>query len=147
MKILNQEKIRTAREKETHKYLEILKADTVKQVKTKNLKRVSQENVKATRKQTVQQEPFKKDKYLSCLSHKILENLLGMLPLIRYSGPFLKWTSELKQMDLRTRKLMTIHTPLHPRDDIDIWNVSKNGETGCTRIEDSVDESIQRLDD
>ena len=31
------------------------------------------------------------------------------VPLIRYSGPFLKWTrDDLKQMDQRTRKLMTI---------------------------------------
>ena len=38
----------------------------------------------------------------------------------RYSGPFLKWTREdLKQMHLRTRKLMTIHKALHPRDDVD----------------------------
>ena len=31
------------------------------------------------------------------------------MPLVRYSGPFLKWTREgLKQMDQRIRKLMTI---------------------------------------
>ena len=31
------------------------------------------------------------------------------VPLVRYSGPFLKWTrKELKQMDQSTRKLMTI---------------------------------------
>ena len=36
--------------------------------------------------------------------------------LVRYSGPFLKWTrEELKQMDHRTRKLMTMHKELHPR--------------------------------
>ena len=32
------------------------------------------------------------------------------VPLVRYSGPFLKWTrDEVKQMDQRTRKLMTMH--------------------------------------
>ena len=42
------------------------------------------------------------------------------VPLIRYSGPFLKWTrDELKEMDQRTRKLMTMHKALHPRDDVD----------------------------
>ena len=36
--------------------------------------------------------------------------------LIRYSGSFLKWTrNELKQMDQRKRKLMTMHKALHPR--------------------------------
>ena len=40
------------------------------------------------------------------------------VPLVRYSGPFLKWTrDELKQMDQRTRKIMTMHKALHPRDD------------------------------
>ena len=42
------------------------------------------------------------------------------VPNVRYSGLFLKWTrDELKQMDQRTRKLMTVHNALHPRDKID----------------------------
>ena len=46
--------------------------------------------------------------------------------LVKYSGPFLKWTrEELKQMDPRTRKLMTMHKALHPRDDIDRLYVTK----------------------
>ena len=35
MELLNQDKIRTLREKETYKYLSILEADTIKQVKMK----------------------------------------------------------------------------------------------------------------
>ena len=68
--------------------------------------------------------------------------------LVRYSGPFLKWTREkLKQMDQRTRKLMTMHKALHPRDDVDRLYVSrKEGGRGLTSIEDSVDASI-RLED
>ena len=71
------------------------------------------------------------------------------MPLVRYSGPFLKWTSDgLKQIDQRTRKLMTMHKALHPRDDVDRLYVSrKEGGRGLTRIEDSVDASIQRLED
>ena len=47
-----------------------------------------------------------------------------VVSLVRYSGPFLKWTKEkLKQMDQRTRKLMTIHKALHPGDDIDKLHV------------------------
>ena len=46
------------------------------------------------------------------------------VPLVRYSGPFLKWTrDELKQMDQRTRKLMTTHKALRPRDDVDRLNM------------------------
>ena len=71
------------------------------------------------------------------------------MPLVRYSGPFLKWTrDELKQMDQRTRKLMTMHKALHPRDDVDRLYVSrKEGGRGLTSIEDSVDASIQQLKD
>ena len=48
------------------------------------------------------------------------------MPLVRYSGPFLKWTrEELEQIDQRTRKLMTMHNALHPRDDVDRLYVSR----------------------
>ena len=71
------------------------------------------------------------------------------LPLVIYSGPFLKWTKdELKQMDQRTRKLMTMHKALHPRDDVDRQYVSrKEGGRGLPSIENSVHASIQRLKD
>ena len=69
------------------------------------------------------------------------------VPLVRYSGPFFKWTrDELKQMDQRTRKVMTMHKALHPRDDVDRLYVSrKEGGRGLASIEDCVDASIQRL--
>ena len=69
--------------------------------------------------------------------------------LVRYSRPFLKWTrDELKQMDQRTRKLMTMHKALHPRDDIDrLYVFRKEGGRRLASIEDSVDTSIQRLED
>ena len=51
-------------------------------------------------------------------------------------------------MDQRIRKLMTMHKALHPRDDVDRLYVSrKEGGRGLTSIEDSVDASIQRLED
>ena len=43
---------------------------------------------------------------------------------------------------------MTVHKALHPRDDVDILNVSrKEGGRGLVSIEDSVDASIRRLED
>ena len=68
---------------------------------------------------------------------------------IRYSGPLLKRTrEELKQMDQRTRKLMTMHRALHPRNKVDRLYVSrKEGERGLASIEDSIDASIQRFED
>ena len=51
-------------------------------------------------------------------------------------------------MDQRTRKLMTMHKALPPRDDVDRVYVSrKERRTGLANIEDSVDASLQRLKD
>ena len=51
-------------------------------------------------------------------------------------------------MDQRTRKLMTMHKALHPIDDVDRLYVSrKEGERGLASTEDTVDASIQRLED
>ena len=48
------------------------------------------------------------------------------VPLVRYSGHFLKGTrEELKEMNQRTRKIMTMHKALHPRDDVDRLYVSR----------------------
>ena len=48
-------------------------------------------------------------------------------------------------MDQRTRKLMTMHKALNPRDDVDRLYISRKKKRGLASIEDSVDASIQRL--
>ena len=80
--------------------------------------------------------PHQKNKYLA-------------VPRVRYSGPFIEWTrEELRQMDQRTRKLLTRHKALHPRDDVYRLYISrKEGRRGLASIEDTVDVSIQRLED
>ena len=51
-------------------------------------------------------------------------------------------------MDQRTRKLMTMHKALHPKDDADrLYVPRKEGGRGLASIENSVDTSIQRLED
>ena len=61
----------------------------------------------------------------------------------------MKWTrEELKQLDQRTKKLMIMQKALHPRDDVGRLNVSrKEGRSGLTSTEDSVDALIQRHED
>ena len=61
----------------------------------------------------------------------------------------MRWTKEkLKQMDKKTRKLMTMHKALYPRDDVDKLYVSgRQGRRELASIEDSVEASIQRLED
>ena len=137
MELPNQDKIRTLAENETYKYLGILEADTIKQVEMKN---------------KIQKEYLRTRKLLETkLSGRNLIKRINTwaVPLGRYSGPFLKRTrDELKQMDQRTRKLTTIHKALHTRDDVDRLYVSrKEGGRGLVSIEDSVDASIQRLED
>ena len=52
---------------------------------------------------------------------------------------------ELKQIDQRTRKILTMHKALHPSDDVDRLYVSrKEGGRGLASIEDTIDASIQR---
>ena len=138
MELPNQDKIRTLGENEIYKYLGILETDTIKQVKMKN--KIQEEYLRRTRKLL--------ETKLS--SRNLIKGINTWdVPLVRYSGPFLKWTrDELKQMDQRTRKVMTMHKALHPRDDVDRLYVSrKEGGRVLASIEDSVDESIQRLQD
>ena len=134
----NQDKIRTLGENDAYKYLEILEADTIKQMQMKD--KIQKEYRRRTRKLL--------ETKLS--SRNLIKGInTWAVLLVRYSGPFLKWTkNELKQMDERTRKLMTMHKALYPRDDIDRLYVSrKERRRGLASIEDSVDASIQRLED
>ena len=115
-----------------------MEVDTIKQVQMKN--KIQKEYLGRTRKLLETK-----------LSNRNLIkgiNTWAVL-LVRYSEPFLKWTrDELKQMDERTRKLMIMHKALHSRDDVDrLYVIRKERGRGLTSIEDSVDASLQRLED
>ena len=98
-------------------------------------------------KDTIRKEYLRKtrkllEKKLSC--RNLIKGInTWAVPLVRYSGPVLKWTrKKLKQMGQRTRKLMTMHKALHPRDDVDRLYVSrKERGRGLASIEDTVDAS------
>ena len=97
----NQDKIRKLGKNDAYKYLGILEVDTIKQMQIKD--KIQKEFLRRTRKLLETK-----------LSGKGLNS--WAVPLVRYSGPFLKWTKdELKQMDRRTRKLMTMHKALQRR--------------------------------
>ena len=123
MELPNQDKIRTLGENETYKYLGSLEADTIKQVEMKD--KIQKEYLRRTRKLLETK-----------LSNRNLIRGINTwaVPLVRYSGPFLKWNrDELKQMDQRTRKLMAMHKALYPRDDVDRLYVSRKkvGKRTC----------------
>ena len=75
----NQDKRRTLAENETYKYLGILEADTIKQVEMKN--KIRKEYLRRTRKL-----------HETKLSGRNLIKRINTsaVPLVRYSGPFLK---------------------------------------------------------
>ena len=135
MELPNQEKIRTLGENETYKYLGILEVDTTKQMEMKD--KIQKEYYRRTRKLL--------ETKLSC--RNLIKGInTWVVTLVRYSGPFLKWTwDELKQKDQRTRKLMTMKKALHPWDNVDRLYVSrKKRGSGLASIEGSVDASLQR---
>ena len=83
MELPNQDKIRTLKEKETIKYLGVLKAETIKLVEMKD--KIQKEYLRRNRK-------LQETKLSS--RNLIKEVNPWAVPLIRYSGPFLKWTRE-----------------------------------------------------
>ena len=82
----NQDKIRKLAENETYKYLGILEADTIKQVEMKN--KIQKEYLRRTRKLLE----------IKLSSRNLIKGMnTWAVPLVRYSGPFLKWTKELEK--------------------------------------------------
>ena len=138
MDLPNQDNLRTLEKKQNNKYLGILEDDTIKQVDMKN--KIQKEYLRRTRK-------VLKTKLSS---RNLIKGIYTWaVPLVRYSRPFHKRTrEELKQMDKRTSKLMPMYKALHPRDDVDRLYVSrKEGGRGLVSTEDSIDASIQRLEE
>ena len=63
------------------------------------------------------------------------------LAVIRYSAGLIKWTKdELRTIDRKTRKAMTMHRVLHPQGDVDrLYIPRKNGGRGMNSVEDCVE--------
>ena len=134
----NQDTIKSFDENESYKYLEILEADNIKQTEMKG--KVKKEYLRRTRKLLE----------TKLNSRNLIKGInTWAVPIMKYSGPFLKWTKEeLRQIDQRTRKLMTMHKALHPRDDRDRLYVSrKEGGRSLANIEDCVEATIQQLEE
>ena len=109
VKLPNQVVIRMLGKKEAYKYFGILEVDTIKQVEMKE--KIKKEYLRKNRK-LVETKPY---------CRNLVKGInIWAVCIVRYSGSFLKWTrEELKQMDQRTRKLMTMHKALHPRGTVD----------------------------
>ena len=102
----NQECIRTLGEKENFKYLGILETDTIRQTEMKET--IRKRYLRRTRKHL--------ETKLCC--RNLFKGInIWVVPLVIYSGLFLKWTrEELRQLDKRTRKFMSMPKAFYPRD-------------------------------
>ena len=132
----NQEEIRTLGEREIYKYSGILEADTIPYADM--IEKIKKVYLRITRK-ILETKPY---------SRNLIKGInTWAVPLVSYSGPFLKSTKEdLQQMDQRTRKLMTIQKAFHHRDNVNELYVSrKEGGRRVACSQDSVDASIQQL--
>ena len=65
--------------------------------------------------------------------------------MIRYSAGLIKWTKDnLRIIDRKTRKKMTMHRALHPQVDVDrLYIPRNNGDRGMTSGEDCVEMKVE----
>ena len=116
--------------------LEVLgNTDTIKQAEVKKKKK------KKRKKKRERKEHLRRMRKLLetqlCIRNLIREINIRTAPFVRNSGPFLKWTKqELRQIDQRRGKLMTVHKALHPRDDIEncLCQEKKEEESSASRM-------------
>ena len=132
----NDEVIKNVEEGEGYKYLGILEADGFKN---------------SEMKEKVRKEYFRRIK-------KILKSKLNAgnivtainsraVAVIRYGAGLLKWTKdELRAMDRKTRKTMTMHRALHPQADVDrLYLPRSKGGRGMISVEDCEEMEIKSL--
>ena len=71
------------------------------------------------------------------------------IPVISYTGGIIDWTEEeKKELDRRTRKLLTMHKGLHPRADVDrLYIPRKSAGRGLRKIKDTIENEERNLAD
>ena len=123
---------------EGYKYLGILEADDVKNKEMKDL--VTKEYYRRIR--NILRSKLNGGNVIKAINSRAVA-------IIRYGAGLIKWTKdELRTIDRKTRKLMTIHKALHPRSDVDRLYLSrKEGGRGLISVEDCVDIEVQNLSD
>ena len=68
--------------------------------------------------------------------------------IVRYGASIINWTkTELRSMDRKTRKLLTIYGVLHPRANTDRLYIKRDGGRGLISVEDCVPIESYRLNE
>ena len=121
---------------EIYKYLGMLQADDIKHKKVK--KKTLSEYNKRVRK-------ILKSKLNGSNIIKALNS--WAVPVVRYTAGIIDWTqAELKDLERKTRKLMSAHHALHPQSDVDrLYLPRQAGGRGLLQIRQTVEEEKQAL--
>ena len=132
----NGDLIKNLEDNDAYKYLGILEADTIKSKEMKT--NLTTEYYRRIRK--VLKSKLNGGNIISAINSRAVS-------LIRYGAAIIKWTKdELRVMDRKTRKLLTIHRAMHPQADVDrLYLKRKNGGRGLISVEDCIEMETRNL--
>ena len=130
------ELIKSLDENEGYKYLGVLEADQIKHNEMK--KNLTKEYFRRVR--NILKSKLNGGNVISAINSKAVS-------LIRYGAGILNWTKdEVRNMDRKTRKLLTTYRTLHPQADVDrLYMKRERGGRGMIAIEDCVGMEISNL--
>ena len=135
--LLDDTNIRSLKEGEGYKYLGVLEADVMLHRQTKE--KIKKEYLRRVRK--VAQSKLNGGNFIQAIN-------TWAVSLIRYPGGIIEWMKqELKELDRRTRKLLTKNGGLHPRDCVArLYVPRKDGGRGLISVEDCVNQARLSLE-
>ena len=132
----NKDRIKAIGEEDSYKYLGVLESDDIKNEEMKGV--ITTEYFRRVRK--ILQSKLNGGNTITAINSRAVA-------VVRYSAGIVKWTKEeLRVMDTKTRKLMTMNRALHPQADVDRLYVKRAmGGRGLISIQDCVALEIDSL--
>ena len=129
IELLNGKKIRSLDDQEGYKYLGILQFDDIKHKEVKE--KLKKEYVRRVRK--ILKSHLNGGNVIQAINARAVS-------IIRYSAGILDWTKlELQELDRQTRKLLNIHSALHPQADADrLYRKRAEGGRGLLSVEECI---------
>ncbi len=136
VRLPNQDEIKSLGEEDSYKYLGVLESDDIKNEEMK--KNIRAEYFRRIRK--ILNSKLNGGNIITAINSRAVA-------VVRYSAGIVKWTKEeMRKMDTKTRKLMTINRALHPQADVDRLYVKRSrGGRGLIGVEDCIAVEIQSL--
>ncbi|XP_063599498.1 uncharacterized protein LOC134775819 [Penaeus indicus] len=129
VRIPNQEEIKSLDEGDSYKYLGVLESDDImseemkKNIKNEYLRRIGK----------ILKSKLNGGNIITAINSRAVA-------VVRYSAGIVKWTKEeMRKMDRKTRKFLTINRCLHPQADVDRLYVKRSeGGRGLIGVEDCI---------